>query len=126
MREIEGRLPLYHIDLYRLDHIEEISDLGLDDYLYGRGLCVIEWAEKGLSVLPAEHLAIKIASTAGNPFNVMTESALSYVTAPDTPPGYPLPEITSGILVGLGLIALGGVIWYRKRKRIVAANTIDQ
>jgi tRNA threonylcarbamoyladenosine biosynthesis protein TsaE len=60
MRELKGRLPLYHIDLYRLDNIEEVSDLGLDDYLYGKGLCVIEWAEKGLSVLPAEHLQIKI------------------------------------------------------------------
>jgi tRNA threonylcarbamoyladenosine biosynthesis protein TsaE len=60
MRELTGRLTLYHIDLYRLDRIEEIVDLGLDDYLYGRGLCVIEWAEKGLSVLPAEHLLIKI------------------------------------------------------------------
>ena len=60
MRELQGRLPLYHIDLYRLDRIEEISDLGLDDYLYGSGLCVIEWAEKGLAVLPAEHLLIKI------------------------------------------------------------------
>jgi tRNA threonylcarbamoyladenosine biosynthesis protein TsaE len=61
MREIkEGRLPVYHIDLYRLDCIAEISDLGLDDYLYGQGLSVIEWAEKGFSVLPAEHLLIKI------------------------------------------------------------------
>jgi tRNA threonylcarbamoyladenosine biosynthesis protein TsaE len=60
MREIHGRLPLYHIDLYRLDHLEEIADLGLDDYLYGKGLCVIEWAEKGLGVLPHEHLMIKI------------------------------------------------------------------
>jgi tRNA threonylcarbamoyladenosine biosynthesis protein TsaE len=60
MREIRGRLTLYHIDLYRLDCIEEVSDLGLDDYLYGNGLCVIEWAEKGLSVLPSEHLLIKI------------------------------------------------------------------
>jgi tRNA threonylcarbamoyladenosine biosynthesis protein TsaE len=60
MRELIGRLPLYHIDLYRLDQIEEISDLGLDDYLFGQGLCVIEWAEKGISVLPADHLTIKI------------------------------------------------------------------
>jgi tRNA threonylcarbamoyladenosine biosynthesis protein TsaE len=60
MREIHGRLPLYHIDLYRLDRIEEIADLGLDDYLYGEGICVIEWAEKGLGVLPLEHLMIKI------------------------------------------------------------------
>jgi len=61
IRELYGRLPLYHIDLYRLDHIEEIVELGLDDYLYGSGVCVVEWAEKGLSVLPAEHLLIQIS-----------------------------------------------------------------
>ena len=60
VRELYGRLPLYHMDLYRLDHIEEIADLGLDDYLYGDGVCVVEWAEKGLTVLPIEHLLIKI------------------------------------------------------------------
>jgi tRNA threonylcarbamoyladenosine biosynthesis protein TsaE len=60
MRELYGRLPLYHIDLYRLDHIEESMDLGLDDYFYGRGVCVVEWAEKALSIMPAEHLLIKI------------------------------------------------------------------
>jgi tRNA threonylcarbamoyladenosine biosynthesis protein TsaE len=61
MRELYGRLPLYHIDFYRLDNIAEISDLGLDDYLYGDGICVIEWAEKGQAVLPDEHLAIHIS-----------------------------------------------------------------
>ena len=61
VRELYGRLPLYHIDLYRLDHIEEIMELGLDDYLYGSGVCVVEWAEKGLSVLPTEHLLIQIS-----------------------------------------------------------------
>jgi len=60
VRELYGRLPLYHIDLYRLDHIEEVAELGLDDYLYGHGVCVIEWAEKGLDILPAEHLLIQI------------------------------------------------------------------
>ncbi len=60
IREFYGRLPMYHIDLYRLDHIEEIADLGLDDYLYGEGVCVIEWAEKGLSLMPPEYLMIKI------------------------------------------------------------------
>ena len=64
VRELYGRLPLYHVDLYRLDHIEEIVDLGLDDYLYGNGVCVVEWAEKGLSVLPAEHLLIQIGYVA--------------------------------------------------------------
>ncbi len=58
VRELHGRLPLYHIDLYRLDRLEEIADLGLDVYLYGDGVCVIEWAEKGLKVLPEEHLLV--------------------------------------------------------------------
>jgi tRNA threonylcarbamoyladenosine biosynthesis protein TsaE len=61
VRELCGRLPLYHIDLYRLDRLEEIIELGLDDYLDGRGVCVVEWAEKGLGVMPAEHLLIEIA-----------------------------------------------------------------
>jgi len=60
IRELYGRLPLYHIDLYRLDHIEEIAELGLDDYLYGNGICVVEWAEKGLDILPTKHLLIQI------------------------------------------------------------------
>jgi tRNA threonylcarbamoyladenosine biosynthesis protein TsaE len=60
IREFYGRLPLYHIDLYRLDLPQEIADLGLDDYLYGRGICVIEWAEKGSSLMPPEHMIIRI------------------------------------------------------------------
>ena len=64
VRELYGRLPLYHADLYRLDHIAEIVDLGLDEYLYGQGVCVVEWAEKGLSVLPPEHLLIQISHLA--------------------------------------------------------------
>jgi tRNA threonylcarbamoyladenosine biosynthesis protein TsaE len=60
MREFYGRLPLYHIDLYRLDDIDETMDLGLDEYLYGTGICVVEWAEKALSILPRKHLMIRI------------------------------------------------------------------
>ena len=66
MREHYGRLPLYHIDLYRLDNIEEIIDLGLDDYLYGNGVCVVEWAERGLGVMPEEHLLIEISYLSGD------------------------------------------------------------
>jgi tRNA threonylcarbamoyladenosine biosynthesis protein TsaE len=60
VRELYGRLPLYHIDFYRLDNLEEIAELGLDDYLYGNGVSVVEWAEKGLSLLPPEHLLIEM------------------------------------------------------------------
>lgn len=61
IREYHGRLTLYHIDFYRLDHIEEIADLGLDEYLYGKGVCVVEWAENGIAVLPEEHLLINLS-----------------------------------------------------------------
>ena len=60
LREHLGRLPLYHIDFYRLDRIEEVAHLGLDDYLSGDGVCVVEWAEKGTGVLPDEHLLVEI------------------------------------------------------------------
>jgi tRNA threonylcarbamoyladenosine biosynthesis protein TsaE len=61
VRELHGRLPLYHIDLYRLGNIKEIMELGLEEYLHASGVCVIEWAERGLSILPAEHLLIEIS-----------------------------------------------------------------
>ena len=43
---IEGRLPLAHLDLYRLDTIEQIRSAGLEEYLYPQGVTVIEWAER--------------------------------------------------------------------------------
>jgi tRNA threonylcarbamoyladenosine biosynthesis protein TsaE len=60
VREYQGRIPLYHIDLYRLDRLEEVIQLGLDDYLYGKGVSVVEWADRGLGALPEEHLLINI------------------------------------------------------------------
>ncbi|MFH0847349.1 MAG: tRNA (adenosine(37)-N6)-threonylcarbamoyltransferase complex ATPase subunit type 1 TsaE [Chloroflexota bacterium] len=66
IRELAGRLTLYHIDLYRLDRLEEIQGLGLDDYLYGNGVSVIEWGEKGAGFLPEVHLLIELSYTAEN------------------------------------------------------------
>jgi tRNA threonylcarbamoyladenosine biosynthesis protein TsaE len=60
LRQYHGRLPLYHIDFYRLDSVEEIADLGLQDYFYGDGVCVIEWAERGQQVVPQDSLLISI------------------------------------------------------------------
>lgn len=48
LKEYEGRLPLYHFDLYRLDDPAEVYDLGFEDYFAGAGISVIEWAERGL------------------------------------------------------------------------------
>jgi tRNA threonylcarbamoyladenosine biosynthesis protein TsaE len=61
VREYHGRLPLYHVDFYRLDRTEEIVDLGLNEYFYGSGVCVVEWADKGMAVLPQENLTIRLS-----------------------------------------------------------------
>jgi tRNA threonylcarbamoyladenosine biosynthesis protein TsaE len=48
-----GRLPLYHMDCYRLEATEELLGIGLDDYLDGSGVLVIEWADKFPDLMPA-------------------------------------------------------------------------
>ena len=58
--EYYGRLPLYHIDVYRLNSPDDFLDLGVDDMLYGQGICVIEWSEKIMSELPARTILIHI------------------------------------------------------------------
>ena len=76
-----GRLPLYHIDIYRLDSIEEVVDLGLDDYLYGNGVCVVEWADKAMNVLPPEHLLVEINYVSDNVRNLaLNPSGHRYIT----------------------------------------------
>ncbi len=51
-----GRLTLHHIDLYRIGSLEEAWDLGLDEQLFGAGVCVIEWAERAEDLLPEDAL----------------------------------------------------------------------
>lgn len=66
VREYQGRLNLYHIDFYRLDGIREIAELGMSDYLNGEGICVVEWADMALDLLPEQHLLIKFEHLAVN------------------------------------------------------------
>ncbi len=61
VREYHGRLPLFHVDFYRLDHIKEIDNLGLEEYLHGDGVCVVEWADKGMPALPRNNLLIELS-----------------------------------------------------------------
>lgn len=49
----EGRLPLYHFDVYRIGDVEEMYDLGFEDYFYGEGVCLIEWASRIKEILPS-------------------------------------------------------------------------
>ncbi len=58
-----GRLPLYHIDLYRIETPEAFASLGLDEYLEGDGVTAIEWAEHGWGCLPKEILTFRLRHT---------------------------------------------------------------
>ena len=62
--EYYGRLPLYHIDVYRLNSPEDFLDLGVEEMLYGQGICSIEWSEKIMSELPARTIQIHLAAQA--------------------------------------------------------------
>ena len=56
----EGRLPFYHFDVYRIGDIEEMEEIGYDDYFFGEGICLIEWAELIEEILPEDRISITI------------------------------------------------------------------
>lgn len=56
----EGRLPFYHFDVYRIGDIEEMDEIGFDDYVYGQGVCLVEWANLIEELIPKNHTAITI------------------------------------------------------------------
>ena len=60
IQEYPARLPIYHFDAYRLSGDREFAELGADEYLYGDGVCLVEWADRVPAALPAERLAIRI------------------------------------------------------------------
>ena len=60
INEYQGKIPIFHFDLFRLNNAEEILELSYQEYFYGEGLTVIEWAEKIEQFLPKEHLKIDI------------------------------------------------------------------
>lgn len=55
-----GRLPFYHFDVYRIADIEEMEEIGYEDYFYSKGVCLIEWAELIEEILPPKRLEIQI------------------------------------------------------------------
>ena len=56
----EGRLPFYHFDVYRISDVEEMEEIGYEDYFYGEGVCMIEWADLIRELLPEKFLQITI------------------------------------------------------------------
>lgn len=57
----EGRMPFYHFDVYRIGDVEEMEEIGYQDYFYGEGLCMIEWAQLIEEIIPenARHITIE-------------------------------------------------------------------
>lgn len=64
--EYEGKIPLYHFDVYRLDTIEDFINLGSEELLYGNGVSIIEWSEKIFSELPEYTISILLETQDDN------------------------------------------------------------
>lgn len=66
INEYPGKIPLYHLDLYRLLEGRALEEMGLEEYIYGNGVTAIEWAEKAASFLPPHHIWISLKWTGPN------------------------------------------------------------
>ena len=60
IKEYHGRMPVYHMDIYRLDKRSVIDSFGYEEYIYGDGLAIIEWADKVKDILPAAFLKVEL------------------------------------------------------------------
>ena len=56
----DGRLPFYHFDVYRIGDIEEMDEIGYEDYFFGEGICLIEWADLIREILPEQMCRVTI------------------------------------------------------------------
>lgn len=61
VREYPGRLPVYHLDLFRLNQIDDLSTIGYDEYVAGQGVTLIEWAQKMPQALPPDYTELTFA-----------------------------------------------------------------
>lgn len=66
VNEYQGRLPFYHFDVYRIDDIYEMYEIGFDEYLYGEGVCVVEWGDMVEELLPKDKIYIYIKKLEDN------------------------------------------------------------
>lgn len=65
----EGRIPLYHFDVYRIEDVEEMYEIGFEDYFYGQGVCLIEWANLIEEILPDKRTFITIEKDLNKDFD---------------------------------------------------------
>lgn len=67
-------MPVYHFDFYRVERLQEARDLGFEEYLYGDGLCLIEWPENVEELLPPDCLRVRIEVTGDTSRRLIMES----------------------------------------------------
>ena len=60
VNEYRGRWPVYHLDCYRLEGTEDLLGLGCEEYFYGDGICLVEWAEKAADLLPVQRIEVHL------------------------------------------------------------------
>lgn len=77
INEYNGKIPIYHIDLYRLETAAEIADLGLGEYMERDGICIIEWAERMADGLPDTCIKIYIAWEDENTRSIKIQHSIS-------------------------------------------------
>jgi len=77
INEYEGRVPVYHLDFYRIEFPAEVVYLGLEEYLDGDGVAIIEWAEKIEKLLPEEHMVVRLeyVNNSVRTLNIMSSGA---------------------------------------------------
>lgn len=74
----DGRLPFYHFDVYRIGDVEEMDEIGYEDYVYGEGVSLIEWANLIEEILPEHYTEIKIEKDLDKGFDYRRISVCEY------------------------------------------------
>jgi len=70
INEYEGELPVYHFDCYRLERVEEAIEIGAEEYLYGDGVCIVEWPDRIRDLLPPTSKHVTFSITGKNKRNI--------------------------------------------------------
>lgn len=74
----EGRLPFYHFDVYRIGDVEEMEEIGYEDYIYGEGVSLIEWADLIEEILPEHYTEVRIEKEPESGFDYRRISICGY------------------------------------------------
>lgn len=76
INEYQGRLPVAHFDLYRLNDPESVLDIGFDEYVHSNQVCLIEWADKFLEIMPADAMEVRIEIGEGERRKLVVDLAM--------------------------------------------------